>query len=58
MRSYPAWWWQGECPEPWTSPLPNIGLPLTASSVRSCVGLPLPCFFHGYGYRPLRRQHT
>jgi hypothetical protein len=24
---------------------------LTAGSVRSCVGLPLPCFFHVSGYR-------
>ena len=29
-----------------TRAAPNIALHLTASSVRSCVGLPLPCFFH------------
>ena len=28
-------------------------LHLTASSLRSCVGLPLSCFFYVYGYRPL-----
>jgi hypothetical protein len=26
------------------------------SSVRSCVGLPLPCFFHVSGYRPFCAQ--
>ena len=34
----------------------NHGVQLTASSVRFCAGLPLPCFFHVYGYRPLNRH--
>ena len=36
----------------------SLVLHLTVSSVRSCLGWPLPCFFHVYGYRPLSTHTT
>src|SRR5215470_15337778 len=39
-----------------TETRPNHARHLTSSGVHSCLGLPLPCFFHVYGYRPLNRQ--
>ena len=37
---------------------PHHGVQTPPSSVRSCLGWPLPCFFHVHGYRPFiyRRQ--
>ena len=40
-------WQGGTCQDrPGLGAAPNQGLEPTASSVRSCLGLPLPCFFY------------
>jgi hypothetical protein len=46
LRAHPVAHWRSSLQRP------NFALEPTPNSLRSCLGLPLPCFFHGYGYRP------